>query len=110
MSPWESLGQGRCPGRHASALFPMESAEKEARRALARLKRAVEKSRREIGSLRGALERAEAEDFPAHEYDEAESGLASVAEWADREGGRLQAKILAAGGLEPGRVRRSSSY
>lgn len=87
----------------------MDSAEKEARRALARLKRSIEKCRREMGSLRGALQHAEAEDFPEDEYSEAESQLNHVAEWADREGGRLQAKILSAGGLEPGRVRRGSS-
>jgi len=88
----------------------METAEREARRALARLKRALEKTRREISTLQGALRNAEGDDFPAEEYDEADRHLAEVAEWADREGGRLQAKILSAGGLEPGRVRRSSGF
>ena len=88
----------------------MESAEREARRALARLKRALEKARRELDSLRGALESAEGADFPAGEYQEADEHLAAVQEWSGREGGRLQAKILQAGGLEPGRVRRTGGF
>jgi len=85
----------------------MESAEKEARRALARLQRSLEKARRELTALRGALETAEGEDFPGEEYATVEGLLGQAREFADREGGRLQAKILAAGGLEPGRVRRT---
>jgi len=85
----------------------MESAEREARRALARFKRSVEKCRRELGALRGALETAEGDDFPAAEYDEVHTHLDAAGTFAGREGARLQAKILVAGGLEPGRVRRS---
>lgn len=85
----------------------MDTAEREARRALARLQRSLEKCVRELGGLRGALESAEGEDFPAEDYDEVEGLLNQAREHASREGARLQAKILAAGGLEPGRVRRT---
>ncbi|NIP98697.1 MAG: hypothetical protein GWO24_36925 [Akkermansiaceae bacterium] len=84
----------------------METAEREARRALARLKRSLEKSARELDTLRGALETAEGEDFPQHDYAELRARLDDAMRWADSEGARLQAKILHAGGLEPGRIRR----
>ena len=41
-----------------------ESAEKEARKALARLRRAVEKSSRELDALSGAIRHAEGDDYP----------------------------------------------
>ena len=85
----------------------METAEREARRALARFQRSVEKCRRELGALRGALETAEGDDFPVTDYDEVLDHLEAAGAFAGREGARLQAKILVAGGLEPGRVRRS---
>lgn len=83
------------------------SAEQEARRALARLRRGVEKSMRELDAVRGALSHVEGDDFPADEYDDAEAKLNAILELLDSEGRRLQDKILHAGGLEPGRVRRS---
>lgn len=86
----------------------MDMVEREARRALARLQRGVDKTRRELVALRGALETVEGEDFPQAEYDEIEQHLNAAGEFTAREGRRLQAKILMAGGLEPGRVRRSS--
>lgn len=85
----------------------MDSAEREARRALARLQRALEKTKRELRSLRGALETAEGDDFPAGEYAAVDDLLTRAGEFADTEGRRLQAKILTAGGVEPGRVRRT---
>jgi len=85
-----------------------ESAEKEARRALARLRRAVEKSRRELGALAGAIRRAEGDDFPSGSYDEARERMDRILDFLDEEGSTLEAKILQAGGLEPGRIRRSS--
>jgi len=85
-----------------------ESAEKEARRALARLRRAVEKSLRELDTLSGAIRHAEAEDFPSADYDMARERMGEIMDFIDEEGRRLEAKILQAGGLEPGRVRRSS--
>ena len=84
-----------------------ESAEKEARRALARLRRALEKSRRELDTLTGAIRRAEGEDFPAGEYDRVRDRIDEILDFTDEEGRRLEAKILQAGGLEPGRIRRS---
>ena len=84
-----------------------DTAEREARRALARLQRAVEKSKRELRSLRGALETAEGDDFPGDEYAAVDDLLSRAAEFAGAEGRRLQAKILTAGGVEPGRVRRT---
>lgn len=86
----------------------MDSAEKEARRALNRLRRAAEKSLREMDALEGAIRNAEGEDFPAETYAEVRSRLDAVMAFAEEEGARLQAKILQAGGLEPGRTRRSS--
>lgn len=84
----------------------MSSAESEARKALNRLRRAAEKAERELASLEGALSRAEGEDFPSEVYERVEQALRSVIEFTDEEAGRLQEKILHAGGLEPGRVRR----
>ncbi len=87
----------------------MSRVESEARKALNRLVRALEKSRRELEALAGAIRHAEGEDFPGERYQEAEEGVARLVEFAEEEGRRLQAKILQAGGLEPGRIRRSSS-
>ena len=86
----------------------MRTAEGEARRALSRLRRSVEKARRELRALRGALERAEGDDFPDDDYRECDEHLAAATEWVGQEEARLRAKVLQAGGLEPGRVRRSS--
>lgn len=86
----------------------MDTAEKEARKALNRLKRAAEKARRELEVLEGSLRHAEGGDFPAEEYDEARAGLDGLLNFLEEEEGRLRAKVLQAGGLEPGRIRRSS--
>ncbi len=85
-----------------------ESAEKEARKALARLRRAVEKSSRELDALSGAIRHAEGDDYPEEEYDGMRDRMNEILEFLDEEGRRLEGKILQAGGLEPGRVRRSS--
>lgn len=87
----------------------MESAEKEARRALSRLRRALEKSRRELEALEGAIRHAEGEDFPAEAYHAAVGRMDELLDFLEGEGQRLEEKILQAGGLEPGRIRRSSS-
>ena len=84
-----------------------ESAESEARKALNRLRRSVEKAAREMEELRGALRHAEGSDFPADVYAEQSARLDALLEFTDEEAARLQEKILQAGGLEPGRVRRS---
>lgn len=84
----------------------MSSAESEARKALARLGRAVEKAERELEALEGALKTAEGSDFPADRYAAVHGALSRVLDFTDEEGQRLQEKILHAGGLEPGRVRR----
>lgn len=86
----------------------MTSAESEARKALNRLRRAAEKSLRELDALEGALRRAEGDDFPSDAYAELSSKLDAVVDFCEEESARLQAKVLHAGGLEPGRVRRSS--
>ena len=86
----------------------MDSAEKEARKALNRLRRALEKGLRELGALEGAIRHAEGEDFPLEEYERVRSQLGAVMNFLEEEGTRLEAKILESGGLEPGRVRRSS--
>lgn len=85
------------------------SAEAEARRALARLARALEKSRRELDGLEAALRHAEGDDFPEDAYHSVREALAAAGRLLEEEARRLREKILAGGGLEPGRVRRSSS-
>jgi len=87
-----------------------ESAEKEARKALVRLRRAVEKSRRELDALAGAIHVAEGEDFPVEAYERARLRMGEILEFLEEEGHRLEAKILSGGGLEPGRIRRSSEW
>lgn len=86
----------------------MTTVESEARRALNRLLRAIEKSQRELAGLTGAIRHAEGSDFPAASYAEATLQLERMRAFVEEEGARLQEKILRAGGLEPGRVRRSS--
>jgi hypothetical protein len=86
----------------------IESAEKEARKALGRLRRALEKSERELESLAGALRRAEGDDFPREAYAEMGNRIMELESFLDEEGRRLEEKILHAGGLEPGRVRRGT--
>lgn len=81
---------------------------KEARRALTRLRRALEKADSELEALAGALRHAEAGDFPEAEFDAAAERLAAVVAFVDEQEQRLQEKILHAGGLEPGRVRRGT--
>lgn len=84
----------------------MHTAESEARRALSRLRRALEKSQRELRSLEGALSHAEGSDFPDDAYLEVAGAIERALQFTDDEAARLQEKILHAGGLEPGRVRR----
>ena len=84
----------------------MSTAETEARKALNRLRRAAEKAERELETLVGALRHAEGSDFPVETYEEVEGAVRRVLDFTDEEGARLQEKILHAGGLEPGRVRR----
>jgi hypothetical protein len=85
----------------------MTTVEGEARRALARLKRAIEKAASELGAVDGALRRAEGSDFPATAFDDAATHLGAVTEFVEEQAERLQEKILHAGGIEPGRVRRT---
>jgi hypothetical protein len=85
-----------------------DSAVKEARKALARLRRALEKGRRELDALSGAIRHAEGEDFPREAYREVEERMNEILDFLDEEGRRLEEKVLEFGGLEPGRVRRSS--
>ena len=86
-----------------------KSAEAEARKALNRLRRAIEKGQRELDELEGALRHAEGSDFPAQEYAELREQMNRLLDFLETEASRLQEKILSTGGLEPGRVRRSSS-
>ena len=85
------------------------SAESEARKALNRLSRAAEKAERELEALEGALKHAEGKDFPADDYAEVRDAVRRILDFADDEAQRLQDKVLHAGGLEPGRVRRGGS-
>ncbi len=83
------------------------SAESEARKALNRLRRALEKTTHELDAVRGALEHAEGTDFPFRDFDEVQSHLAAVEAFVDEQAERIEEKILSAGGLEPGRIRRT---
>ena len=83
------------------------SAESEARKALNRLRRVLEKTTHELTAVRGALEHAEGGDFPHRDFDDAQAHLAAVEGFVDEQAERIEEKILAAGGLEPGRIRRS---
>lgn len=85
----------------------MRTAEGEARRALARLGRALEKAERELEELAGALRHAEGDDFPREAYDRIEAAIREGQAFVEEEAERLQRKVLQHGGLEPGRVRRS---
>lgn len=60
-------------------------------------------------ALAGALRHVEGEDFPEGAYEEARERIALLHDFVDEEERRLRDKILASGGLEPGRVRRSST-
>ena len=81
--------------------------EAETRRALARLRRALEKARREVRGLREGLEESEADGFPGDDYAAMEEHLGAATELVNREQARQQAKILRAGGIASGRLRRS---
>ncbi|HUG91310.1 MAG TPA: hypothetical protein VML55_10775 [Planctomycetaceae bacterium] len=78
-----------------------------ARRGLARLMRAIEKAHRELAEVDGALRHAEGSDFPTTEFADAQAHLAAVTTFIEEQEQRLQDKILHAGGLEAGRVRRT---
>lgn len=84
-----------------------DAAAKEARRGLQRLRRAVEKAMQELGGVEAALRHVEADDFPAESYAHAADQLQAVVTLIDEESARLEEKMLYAGGLEPGRVRRT---
>lgn len=83
------------------------TAESEARKALNRLRHAAEKAVREMDTLEGALAHAEGEEFPRATYAGLRQKLAELIDFTEKEGRRLQEKVLHAGGLEPGRVRRT---
>ena len=84
-----------------------DAAASEARKALNRLRRTAEKALHELAALEGALVRAEAGDFPRDAYAAVREQLGALLVFTDEEARRLQDKILHAGGLEPGRVRRT---
>lgn len=83
------------------------SAESEARKALNRLRRALEKTAHELSGVRGALEHAEAGDFPHAEFDKANAHIAALEDFVTEQAERIEEKMLSAGGLEPGRIRRT---
>ena len=68
----------------------------------------MEQARREVRALEGALERAEGEDFPRDAYGDLRDRISEVLAFVEEEARRLEEKILESGGLEAGRVRRSS--
>jgi hypothetical protein len=83
------------------------SAESEARKALNRLRRALEKTTHELDTVRGALQHAEGSDFPQQDFDAAQQHLAAIDAFIDEQAERIEEKMLSAGGLEPGRIRRA---
>jgi hypothetical protein len=72
------------------------------------LRRGLEKILRELDALEGAIRTAEGDDFPSAAYEGVRDKLEAVMDFLEEEGDRLEAKILERGGLEPGRMRRSS--
>jgi hypothetical protein len=84
------------------------SVEGEARKALNRLRRALEKVEHELSAVEGSLRTAEGADFPADEFAAMQSKIADLHGFVAEQAERLEDKILHAGGLEPGRVRRTS--
>src|SRR5690606_18049793 len=111
----------QCPPAHCNAsrvrpssrgfmqeVVMSDPAVREARRALQRLKRAAEKVDAELSAVRSALRHAEGDDFPHADFDAAADHAAALLAFCDEQAERLQDKILHAGGLEPGRVRRSA--
>lgn len=82
-------------------------AARDAKRALVRLRRAAEKAAQELDAVAGALRHAEGNDFPVDAFAAAEAHLDAVIGFVDEQAERLEDKILHAGGLEPGRVRRT---
>ena len=86
-----------------------DAPEREARKALNRLRRSLEKALREMAALEGAIRQAEGGDFPADDYDEAREAVDRLLQFLDLEEQRLREKVLAGGGLEPGRLRRASA-
>ena len=85
-----------------------QSVESEARKALTRLRRAVEKVEHELQAVAGALRHAEGADFPADDFAAIELHVADISSFIVEQAERLEEKMLHAGGLEPGRVRRTS--
>jgi hypothetical protein len=83
-----------------------DAAVSESRKALNRLRRAAQKAAREMEALQGSLRHAEGDDFPEEVYQRQFAALQALLDFVDDEAARLQEKILHAGGLEPGRVRR----
>jgi hypothetical protein len=83
------------------------SAESEGKRSLSRLRRAIEKAERELEAVQGALRHAEGSDFPEQAFRDAVTNIRMLETFVDEQEERLADKILHAGGLEPGRVRRS---
>jgi hypothetical protein len=86
----------------------VDTAAKEARRALNRLRHALDKADVELGAVAGALRHAEAGDFPATDFEQASEHVRLVLQFVEEQEQRLQEKVLHAGGIEPGRVRRGS--
>ena len=83
------------------------SAESEARKALNRLRRALEKTQHELEAVRGALQHAEGSDFPHNEFDDVQNHVAAIESFINEQAERIEEKMLATGGLEPGRIRRA---
>jgi hypothetical protein len=84
----------------------MDSAARDARRALGRLRRALDRAAAELDAVAGALRHAEGADFPHGEFAAAAARLREVGAFIDEQEQRLQEKLLHAGGIEPGRIRR----
>lgn len=84
------------------------AAERETRRALARLRRTLDKAGRELELAETALRDVEGGALPADVFEDAAHHLYAVSEFIDEQAERLESKMLQAGGLEPERVRRAA--
>ncbi len=80
----------------------------EARRALARLTRALEKAGRELDAFEGALRQVEGPGFSPTGCADARGHLGELVVFVEDEGERLRDLLLRAGGIEPGGLRSGS--
>ncbi len=79
---------------------------REARREMARLRRAIRRSRRELEEATSALHDAPATDFPERAFSRASEHLGQAGALIERQTQRLREQLLGAGALDGAAVGR----